>query len=201
MPDDLLMADTDETDETGGRHLDRGRPLELYTDLIYVVCPKCDSQAVSVPRPGLPELRYYSETRFRPRRLSCGACGTTREWTAAQKGSALVGVRLGGPDDPFFGLPLWLQTPCRGEILWAYNERHLDALEAHVAATLREHVGPMGMLGRLPAWIKAAGNREDVLKAIGRLRAQHARPGERPAAAYGHETPRRTADLFFRPPY
>jgi hypothetical protein len=64
-----------------------------------------------------------------------------------------------------------------------------------------EHVGPMGMLGRLPARIKAAGNREDVLKAIGRLRAQHADPGERPAAAYGHETPRPTADLFIRPPY
>jgi hypothetical protein len=39
--------------------------------------------------------------------------------------------------DPVFGLPLWLQVRCRGGILWAYNGRHLNELQAYVAATLR----------------------------------------------------------------
>jgi hypothetical protein len=191
------------TEPAGDRHLDQGRPLTAYADLVYVVCPRCGSRAVVVARPGLPELRHYGELLFRPRRLACDDCALTREWTAERRGNALIGVQLGGPDDPFFGLPLWLQAPCRGKVLWAYNERHLDVLEAYVAATLRERGdGPaMSMVACLPAWIKAAGNRDDVLRAIERLRAWHADPHHRPSTAYGHETPRRTADLYFRPPY
>ncbi|MFB9830696.1 hypothetical protein [Actinoallomurus acaciae] len=191
------------TERAGGRHIDRGRPLTAYADLVHVVCPRCGSRAAVVARPGLPELRYYAELRFRPRRLTCGDCALTREWAAERRGNALIGVRLGGPDDPFFGLPLWLQTPCRGKVLWAYNERHLDAVEAYVAATLRERgSGPaMSMVACLPAWIKAAGNRDDVLRAVERLRGRHADPHRRPSAAYGHETPRRAADLYVRPPY
>ncbi|GAA4513869.1 hypothetical protein GCM10023191_081600 [Actinoallomurus oryzae] len=187
----------------GGRHLDEGRPLTAYSELIHVVCPRCGSRAAVMDRPGLPELRHYGELLFRPRRLACDDCALTREWTAERRGNALIGVRLGGPDDPFFGLPLWLQTPCRGKVLWAYNERHLDALAAYVAATLRERGdGPaMSMAACLPTWIKAAGNRDDVLRAVERLRAQHADPHHRPSSAYGRETPRRTADKYFRPPY
>jgi hypothetical protein len=56
-------------DVSGGRFLDRGRPLAAYADLIHVVCPACGGQAVVVPCPGLPALRYLSELQFRPRRL------------------------------------------------------------------------------------------------------------------------------------
>lgn len=39
--------------------------------------------------------------------------------------------------------PLWLNVPCCGEVLWALNARHLDALEGFVAAGLRDtRVGP-----------------------------------------------------------
>src|SRR5438874_5956664 len=92
---------------------------------------------------------------------------------------AMVGVALGGPNDPFFDRPLWLQTPCCGHILWAYNSRHLDTLRSYVAADLRERTGPtMGMLDRLPAWIKKANHRTEVLRAIDRLHDQlrHSRP-------------------------
>src|SRR5205807_7568551 len=127
--------------------LDRGRPLATYSDLIHVVCPGCGGQATVVPRPGLPALRYHSELQFRPRRLTCPGCGTSRDWVAQRRGSSLVGVAIGGPNDPFFDLPLWLQTPCCGHLLWAFNDRHLDALEAYVGASLRERTGPtMGML-------------------------------------------------------
>ena len=186
--------------DDGWRYLDRGRPLAMFSDLIHVVCPGCGERAVVVPRPGLPSLKYYSELRFRPRRLACAACGLTRDWTARRRANALVGVWLSGPDEPFFGLPLWLQAPCRGEVLWAYNERHLDMLEAYVTAGLRERTpwpSSQGMLDRLPAWIKASGNRADVLRAIRRLRDTR----RRPPGAYGRSTERRDKDLYMRGPY
>jgi hypothetical protein len=88
--------------------------------------------------------------------------------------------------DPFFGLPLWLRTPCWGNVLWAYNLRQPDLLAEYVGADLRERVSrsrgegafrrfegveAFTMPERLPAWIKSAGNRSEVLKAVGRLRA------------------------------
>jgi hypothetical protein len=192
---------------TGGRFLDQGRPLAAYSDLIHVVCQRCGAHAVIVPRPGLPELRYYSELQYRPRRLICAYCGSTRDWVAQQRNGALVGVALGGPNDPFFNRPLWLQTPCYGHILWAYNSRHLDTLQSYIAADLRERTGPtMGMLDRLPAWIKKANHRTEVLRAINRLRDQLHRssPEQRPAAAYERPEepgPQPVRDFYFRAPY
>lgn len=187
---------------SGSRYVDHGRPIAAYADLIYVVCPACGARAQIVPRPDLPELRYHSELQYRPRRLVCPGCALTREWVAERRGAALVGVALGGPNDPFFGLALWLQTPCCGRLLWAYNERHLDVLHAYVSADLRERAGfAMGMLGRLPAWIKVATHRSEVLRAIDRLRAQLQRrnPDERSPAAYarpGHPGPRPVKDFY-----
>jgi hypothetical protein len=69
-----------------------------------------------------------------------------------------------------FGLPLWLMTECcGGEVLWARNEVHLDYLEAYVAASLRDRSGGLSM--KLPTWMKRASNRDEVLRAITRLRA------------------------------
>ena len=76
-------------------------------------------------------------------------------------------------------LELWLQTPCCGETLWAYNKEHLDFLEQYVAATLRERTRPNGtgryaarnstLTSRLPGWIKRARNRDDVLRCLSKL--------------------------------
>jgi hypothetical protein len=83
--------------------------------------------------------------------------------------------RLGGPYDPYFGLPLWLRRRCcGGRTLWAYNVAHLDLLEGYVGARLRERPVPAGsqtLLERLPGWMKAAGNRDELLAAISVLRA------------------------------
>jgi hypothetical protein len=85
-------------------------------------------------------------------------------------------VALGGPVDWYFHLPLWLQTPCCGETLWAYNARHLDFLEDFVRAALRERTrGEHGwrnqaLRTRLPKWMLAAKNRPDVLRCLGHLR-------------------------------
>src|SRR5215212_7033778 len=68
--------------------------------------------------------------------------------------------------DWYFGLPLWLQTPCAGQVLWAWNEWHLDWMERYVAADLRERTPNinMSLASRLPRWIKSAKNRDEVLK-------------------------------------
>ena len=52
--------------------------------------------------------------------------------------------------DHFFGLPLWLQTSCCGQVLWAYNEAHLNFLESYVQSRLRERL-PDDTLG-LAQW-------------------------------------------------
>jgi hypothetical protein len=135
---------------------------ELAAEIIDVVCPRCGARAASVPRP--TESRWIGEW---PRRLVCAGCGHARTRPAGS-------TSWGGPIDPFFALPLWLQTECcGGRLLWAYNRTHLDLLEEYVAAELRERgVRPgSSVLTRLPAWIKAAKHREEVLRTIRRLRA------------------------------
>lgn len=79
-----------------------------------------------------------------------------------------VRVLTDEPRDPLFGCRLWLQTPCKGETLWAYNEAHLLDLHAYVGARLRERVG-MSMAARLPRWMSAAKNRTAVLRGLDRL--------------------------------
>ena len=102
-------------------------------------------------------------------------CGYIQDWD----GKSIV-VR--GVYDGYFGLPLWLQTPCCGKILWAYNREHLDFLESYVKAGLREsfplkvyEIGRVmwrnkSLASRLPTWMKRAKNRDEVLRGIERLR-------------------------------
>lgn len=105
------------------------------------------------------------------RRLRCPACGLFKDEYPA---SSVVGVSV----DPYFRLPLWLRADCCGHVLWAYNIRHLDLLESYVGAYLRERGSdPDSMLAKLPAWLKAAKHRDEVLRTINRLRASVPLPG------------------------
>ena len=83
-------------------------------------------------------------------------------------------MRFGAPKDPIVGLPLWLQTPCCDEILWAYNARHLGTLQDYISASLRERtIGThASVFQRLPRWMIAAKNRDKVLKCIERLQSR-----------------------------
>jgi hypothetical protein len=94
-------------------------------------------------------------------------------------------ITLGGSGDAYFGLPLWLTTECRGRVL-----RERGSL-----------LGSMSMAGRLPAWIKDAKHRDDVVSAIHRLRVMAAGQSEpqvvipRPGARAG---PVRAGDVAGR---
>lgn len=117
-----------------------------------VMCPECHRYVG----------RYRAEPQARP--LRCRVCGWTgapavmRRWVAPKRSRKA---------------PLWLETDFRGERLWVVNEQHLRFLEEYVAAGVRE-TGPFNgtIASRLPAWIKSGKNREDLLRALARLRAR-----------------------------
>jgi hypothetical protein len=145
------------------RFHDAGTTIYAFGDVFLVRCPRCQRRA-SVVRAAPVE----SHAIVGPRRCACTHCGYIQDRTV---GSAVIG----GPCDWFFGLPLWLQTPCCGHTLWAYNEDHLAFLECFVAATVRERMpGPIGnrsLASRLPRWMQASTNRAEVLRGLERLRA------------------------------
>jgi DNA-directed RNA polymerase subunit RPC12/RpoP len=89
-----------------------------------------------------------------------------------------------GAVDPWFGLPLWLQMRCCGEVLWARNPSHLDFLENYVVARLRERAPNQNgsTVSRLPKWMKSAKHREELAAAIARLRLTLVQPQLREAA-------------------
>jgi hypothetical protein len=76
--------------------------------------------------------------------------------------------------DPLFGLDLWLCTPCRGEVLWAYNVEHVQFLQRYVGATLRTREPKQNgsIASRLPAWITSAKHRDEVLAGLSKLEAR-----------------------------
>ena len=79
-----------------------------------------------------------------------------------------------GPCDWYFDQPLYLQTECLGHTLWAYNVEHLNAMEALIAAGLREAphtpTSRQSMAYKLPKWMILARHREAVLHGIQQLR-------------------------------
>ncbi|WP_339133674.1 hypothetical protein WJM95_30855 [Streptomyces sp. f51] len=189
------------------RHRDDGTPLARFTGRMLVVCPKCGGRALVVPRPGVEAPKYFTELLFQPRRLVCEGCGTVADRTAEQRGGALVGAVPGGTEDPFFRRPLWLQTRCAGRILWAYDVEHVDALAAFVGARLRERrASPTrAMFARLPAWMKAAEHRDEVLDGLAALRilAGLSAPADRSEAAHerGDRARHHAGTLFRGRPY
>ena len=150
------------------KHTCRRQLYEFVKDIL-VECPKCGKRAM-VDTNGYTFFQTMAENV----RVTCSHC-------AYHKTLNRVSIRskhfiIGAAFDPFFRLPLWLKTEMYGEVLWAYNHEHLDILEQHVAAKLRERNGfkyrIKGIGARLPRWMTAAKNREEVLKAIERLKVK-----------------------------
>jgi ribosomal protein S27AE len=160
-----------------GRFMDDGRTIYELGDQFLVRCPRCSRRAEVLAPQGYTDI-------FDPRRVSCGHCGYTKEWIGTETAGpefryyySISGrhttIRIGGSFDRYFGLPLWLQTPCCGHVLWAYNSRHLSFLRHYVSAELRERsvMRTTSLASRLPKWIKSAKNRDEVLKGLDRLDA------------------------------
>lgn len=136
---------------------------------ILVECPACGACAVT------ESMSTDAPGWFGARRLTCTRCGLHRRWNerSITRRSSREAV------DDYFGLPLHLRARCRRGMLWAFDQAHLDWLELFVAAPLRGRAQRIdggwsngSAASRMPAWIKAASSREDVLKAIATMRAR-----------------------------
>ncbi len=155
------------------RFLDTGTRIYEFYDEFLVVCPKCGAMAkVLIDEAEFEKLskRKSLEARnkfFAPRRLVCSNCLHRQIWNGTQ-------ITVGSNVDWYFKLPLWLEISCGGELLWAYNLEHLEMLEKYVAAKLRERTkkGRSSFLSKLPKWIKSAKNRDEILKAIQKLKGK-----------------------------
>lgn len=150
--------------------------LYAFVKQVLVVCPNCAGKAL-VRADDFDTPKYEISLV----KVVCTACGYNKTLENISKridekqkrGKVLI---FGAPVDPFFHLPVWLQTEFSGEILWAYNLEHLDFLAAHVGAKLRERNGfkfnVKSIGARLPRWMTAADNREEVLRAIEKLKTR-----------------------------
>ena len=147
------------------RFADTGVPVHAFLDEVLVACPRCARCAISRRQAG---DRYYA-----PRRLTCTHCAHAADWSGKS-----VSFDFRGGNDPHFGLPLWLQVPCCGQTLWAYNAAHVDYLAAYVGATLRgrqrdaQGWANSSVASRLPTWIKQGRHRGKVLRGVAQLRAR-----------------------------
>lgn len=148
--------------------------LDHFIKEVKTICPQCNKMAL-VKAPGYPNKPFEAK-------LTCLHCGFNKS-AGYDKGPLVTGntmfggqvIVTGRPMDPFFGSSLWYSQDCCGELLWAYNDAHLDLLEQHVSAKHRERTQGEDYINRsigsrLPQWMTAASNRDAVLKAIQKLR-------------------------------
>lgn len=162
------MIEIPDNDE---RFLDTGIMLYDFYDEFLVVCPKCASMArviideVEEKKVTKVQTQKYQNKFFAPRKLVCSKCLHRDAWNKNTIG-------FGSSVDWYFRLPLWLRIPCCGELLWAYNSKHLEIVEKYVSAKLRERTqkGRSSFLSKLPQWIKSAKNRSAVLKGVKKLK-------------------------------
>jgi hypothetical protein len=144
------------------RFRDDGETIYEFIDEFLVVCPICAQMAkvvlINNSGPGKIPL-------FAPRKLVCPSCAHIE----LSNGRKTFG---GNGKDWYFQRPLWLQIACCGKNFWSYNRQHLDLLESYVSAKLRERKPNVNrsVASRLPNWIKSAKNRDQILKAIKKLK-------------------------------
>lgn len=147
---------------------DEGHYWVDFAQSSLVVCPQCACCASVNHIEGEPGFW----------RFVCSRCGLVKE-DHSNPFLHAGGPSMLTPTDPVFKFSLWLQTPCCGETLWAFSGAHIAWLESYVSAQLRQG-RPLDqdaalarnatMASRLPKWIIAAKNREEVLKGTARLR-------------------------------
>ena len=153
-----------------GRSVVSARHRGSFGDRLVVDCPSCGGMAVITP---LDPETSERDLDSAPRRMLCRACGAVREQPRTPLGQFIT---------PFMGLVPRLRAQTRHGELIAWNEDHLDYLEQYLSGRLRiETVEDGGVrnasvVSRLPAWAKSARNRDEILKAIAKVRREKLLP-------------------------
>ena len=139
------------------RFQDENLTLTHFYQEVWVVCTNCEKKAIA---------KVVFENKIA--RLFCVHCGYNKETTTAilKNGSIKMAAHH------YFEAELWLKTPFKNDVFWAFNAEHLEYLERYISATLREHKDRthFTLLEKLPKFYHEAKNREDLLKIITKLR-------------------------------
>lgn len=150
------------------------KQLSDFTKVVLVVCPSCGAKAIVKSEGSTPNKSNEANIR-----MVCTSCGYNKSLNEKpdvifhQSSSKTIKGKImitGAAIDPYFHLPLWLTCNCCDNLLWAYNQEHLDFLEQHVSAKLRERnideISNKAIASRLPKWMTSKKNRDTVLKTI-----------------------------------
>lgn len=145
------------------------RTLYEFINNVLVVCPVCGKQAI------VHSKGYLLETDKKEIRLTCSHCGHSKYYSETPVlNNSSQNIIIGTNVDPYFHLPLWLSKDLPYGTLWAYNYEHLNFIEQHIAADLRErdaYLNDHHSIGvRLPKWMTSKKNREDILHELEKLR-------------------------------
>ncbi len=135
----------------------------LYRKGVLVECPRCR------------ECAYVTPPSEVAARITCGACGHSKELENESGWSSSDEVRYGR--DHYSKSQLWLQVRCCDERLWALNREHVEWLEGYVGADLRSRDIGDGCINsclnsRIPKWMSSKKNRQQVLAGIEKLKAR-----------------------------
>ena len=140
------------------RFQDENLLLSDFYQEVWVVCLSCAKKAIA-------KVNFETKTA----RLFCLHCGCNKETTTAIKYGTISTAA-----NHYFQAELWLQTPFKKDIFWAYNDKHFEYLERYISATIREHKDRTGftLLEKLPKFYHEAKNRESLLKIIAKLKSK-----------------------------
>ncbi|MBX0289204.1 hypothetical protein K3G63_02070 [Hymenobacter sp. HSC-4F20] len=143
--------------------MEHAESLIRYRVLIKKYCNNCGS-TIDYTAPELKE-------RINKINIKCPACSALQELQPRNEQYQIQYKSTSKVNDPIFSLPLWLQTEVKGNLLWAYNRRHLQDIKEYVESKLRERQTTRytTMVERLPTFIKVAKNRSAILKVVERL--------------------------------
>lgn len=112
---------------------------------------------------------YYPNHSAVPRKIwkkRCIGCNTI--WPVDVKTRAVFSDTH--DQEPYFGLALHLVEPTRHGTLYAYNATQVAVLREYVQADIRKGTHPNGCyFSRLPAWIKGAKHRGEILRALDKM--------------------------------
>jgi len=142
-----------------------------------VQCPRCGAQAKARDVEEGRRPTFRGGLRVVPlRRVVCTACGYAHppvgHSSAQDQPSDTLSARVTAPASYQY-LALWLQTPCLGHVLWAYNREHLDFIERQVRKAGKTSGDTPGQRSdmRLSDWMADPLNGHEVQRAIARLRS------------------------------
>jgi DNA-directed RNA polymerase subunit M/transcription elongation factor TFIIS len=143
-------------------HIEKAHDRNRYEAIVKRACDNC-GKAIEVIIPNNKE-------KVEELTIPCSHCGIVRTYKPKNDQYRLK-YQSNGVCDPIFSLPLWFQTDVKGEVFWAYNRTHLNEIRDYVSAKLRERqtTTHMTMVERLPNFIKAAKNREVIVRAIDKM--------------------------------